>query len=176
MRRSLPDKANLTKMSLLLQFLWRFFTISSRLISIGLFITAFTYWIFPIAIGHWGIMTIWVMHQGTHFCADEQAEYFFNMIIGAIYLVCFLNIKDEPTRCKYTSYYVLILLEDILLLSLWYIKSVSLNSKSIHLNYLLTYSGLLAAFFLGILFMVIYYRFFHPNGKQLMRNKVAKCC
>uniref|UniRef100_T1JZ12 XK-related protein n=1 Tax=Tetranychus urticae TaxID=32264 RepID=T1JZ12_TETUR len=98
LRRSIPEKGNMSSYGVILSFLWRLGTLTCRTMSIGLFISSFSYWILPIAIGHWGIMTIWVMHQGTHFCRHEQSEYLFNMILGLLYLFEFLNIKDEPTR------------------------------------------------------------------------------
>ena len=104
LRRSVPDKRNMTKMGTLLQFAWRFLTISSRSVAIALFASAYGLWLVPVAIGHWGVMTVWVMHQGTRFCDTERGEpkqcqeYLLNMVIGAIYLLCFLNVKDEPTR------------------------------------------------------------------------------
>lgn len=176
LRRSVDTKRTLTALGILLQWIWRSLTISTRLISIGLFVSVFNYWICPIAIGHWGVMTVWIMHQGTSFCSNEHAEYVFNAIIGLIYLITFINIKDEPTRLKYTSYYTIVLLENIALTSLWYIRITSFTPHHSHLAQLLIYVGLICAFLCGIFFMMIYYRFAHPNGKLMWINKAARCC
>ena len=189
-RRCIPSKRKMSVMAIILQILWRFFTLTSRLVAIGLFISAYSYWILPIAIGHWGVMTIWIMHQGTSFCRSEQLEYLFNMIIGTVYLFCLLNIKDEPTRYKYSAYYVIVFIENTLFIALWYMKvtSHSLSSiigvgspspmQSITVNHtaLAIASGVFGSFFAGIVFMLLYYRFFHPNGRPLWANKAAKCC
>jgi hypothetical protein len=29
---------------------------------------------------------------------------------------------------------------------------------------------------LGLFFQLLYYRYFHPNGKPLLVNRAAKCC
>ncbi|XP_074598715.1 XK-related protein 6-like [Brevipalpus obovatus] len=189
-RRSIPSKRKMSLMAIILQILWRFFTLTSRLVAIGLFISAYTYWILPIAIGHWGVMTIWIMHQGTSFCRNEQFEYLLNMIIGTVYLFCFINIKDEPTRYKYIAYYVIVFIENTVFIALWYLKITShslsniigvtgpLSTESISVNHtaVAMVSGLFGSFFAGLLFMLLYYRFFHPNGRPLWVNKAAKCC
>ncbi|OQR71258.1 XK-related protein 6-like [Tropilaelaps mercedesae] len=123
LRRSVPDKYNMSRTGATLQFIWRFnpslaevivtlepsslaklCTVGSRIICIALFTSEYTFWLIPLCVGHWGVMSVWVMHQGTRFCDTDSGqprqceEYLFDMLIGAIYLVCFLNVKDEPTR------------------------------------------------------------------------------
>ncbi|KAI1295616.1 XK-related protein 6 [Halotydeus destructor] len=182
LRRSVAEKRNMPKMGTVLQFTWRLFTLSSRSLAIALFASEFGYWLLPVAIGHWGIMTIWVMHQGTRFCDTEDGqsrpchEYLLNMVIGAIYLLCFLNVKDEPTRYKYTAFYVITFVENVALVTLWYLKMAA-DPLKVHLWYTVpALSYVVSAFFAGILFMLMYYRFFHPNGKPLWINRAARCC
>lgn len=168
-----------------LQFFWRFCTIGSRAFAVALFASQFSYWLFPIAIGHWGVMTIWIMHQGTRFCDTEQGEprpcfeYALNMILGAIYLVCFLNVKDEPTRFKYLSYYLIVFVENVAFVLLWFFHSQSATTIT-NLNAILyqlpVLIAVIASFVIGISFMLVYYRFFHPNGRPLWINRAAKCC
>jgi hypothetical protein len=93
------------------------------------------------------------------------------MIIGAIYLFCFLNVKDEPTRYKYLSYYIIAFAENISLILLWYFKNDP--TKWYHIPALV---AVISAFAAGILFMLIYYWFFHPNGRPLWINRAARCC
>jgi hypothetical protein len=177
LRRSTPNKRNATRFATIVQFLWRFCTISSRVLAVGLFISEFSYWVCPVAIGHWGIMTIWLMHQQTRFCDTDTGEarpcqeYLFNMIIGAIYLFCFVNVKDEPTRYKYLAYYLIAFVQNISFIVLWYLKSDPL--KWYHIPALI---AVVAAFLLGILLMLIYYWFLHPNGRPLWINRAARCC
>ncbi|CAN8031204.1 unnamed protein product, partial [Ixodes persulcatus] len=99
LRRSVPDKQNMSRLGSALQFLWRLGTVAARSAALSLFASQYKYWLFPACIGHWGVMTVWVMHQGTRFCDGDSGrprpcrEYLFNMLIGAIYLFCFLNVK-----------------------------------------------------------------------------------
>lgn len=122
------------------------------------------------------------MHQGTRFCDTESGEqrpcheYLFNMVIGAIYLLCFLNVKDEPTRYKYCAFYVIAFVENTTLISLWYLR-VAGDPLRVTLWYLVpSMAGVVGAFCAGMIFMFLYYRFFHPNGKPLWVNRAARCC
>ena len=43
--------------------------------------------------------------------------------MGFVFIFDIVNVKDGPTRYKHASYYSLALLENALLLALWYTKS-----------------------------------------------------
>ncbi|KAH7972047.1 hypothetical protein HPB52_005818 [Rhipicephalus sanguineus] len=177
LRRSVPDKHNMSRTGSALQFLWRLGTVASRAGALALFASQYKYWLLPACIGHWGVMTVWVMHQGTRFCDSDAGrprpcrEYLFNMLIGAIYLFCFLNVKDEPTRYKYSAYYVIAFLENTALIVLWYFRADPVLWYRLPLLV-----GVIGSFAVGILFMLIYYRFFHPNGRLPLYNPIARCC
>ena len=193
-------------MGSMLIFAWRFFIIASRVFAIVLFTSRFGYWMIPIAIAHWGIMTVWIMHQGTNFCSQTSVssssrrgaqhnshdkpcqEYLFNMIIGIVYLICFIPVKDEPNRWKYIFFYTITFTENfVFTLSWFYSLNYNLISHSLlrhhhHLHQQLpwfAYPSLVfvfGSFFLGIFFQILYYRYFHPNGKPLLVNRAARCC
>ncbi|RWS27213.1 hypothetical protein B4U80_04591 [Leptotrombidium deliense] len=173
LRRSVPEKRNMTKLATL---------VVSRVVAIALFTSEYGYWLLPFAVGHWGVMTIWVMHQGTRFCDTERGdprpceEYLFNMVVGAIYLICFLNVKDEPTRFKYLAYYLILFFENSILITLWYMKTSSDPLKSLFWFHAPAFATVISAFCMGIVFMLIYYRFLHPNGRPLWINRAARCC
>ncbi|XP_077522823.1 XK-related protein 6-like [Amblyomma americanum] len=177
LRRSVPDKHNMSRLGSALQFFWRLGTVASRAGALALFASQYKYWLLPACIGHWGVMTVWVMHQGTRFCDSDAGrprpcrEYLFNMLIGAIYLFCFLNVKDEPTRYKYSAYYVIAFLENTALIVLWYFRADPALWYRLPLLI-----GVIGSFVVGILFMLIYYRFFHPNGRLPLYNPIARCC
>ncbi|XP_076318753.1 XK-related protein 6-like isoform X5 [Tachypleus tridentatus] len=177
LRRSVLDKKNMTRTGTALQFLWRFSTIGARVFALALFASQYKLWLVPVCVGHWGIMTVWIMHQQTHFCDSETGEqrqceeYLFNMVIGAIYLFCFLNVKDEPTRYKVTTYYVVVFVENATLIALWYIRTDP--SVWYHLPALV---GVFASFLFGVSIMMVYYRCCHPNGKLPANDRRAGCC
>lgn len=177
LRRSSLSKRNLSASGVMVQFVWHCTNVCSRILAISLFVHQFSYWICPISIGHWGVMSIWVMHQGTHFFDDHHGkvrlcpEYLFNMLIGAIYLFVFINVKDEPTRYKYAAFYSITFAENILFSLLW------MFSVDADLHFRLVFVGaVVVLFLLSMIFMQIYYWIFHPNGHPLLVNKAARCC
>ncbi|XP_076308740.1 XK-related protein 4-like [Tachypleus tridentatus] len=177
LRQSVESKRNITWRGMSVQFLWRYCTTAARVLSLGLFASEYGYWMFPVCIGHWGIMTVWVMHQQTSFCDSETGEkrqceeYLFNMVIGAVYLFCFLNVKDEPTRLKYLTYYIIVFIENSSMIILWYLRTDP--SLWYHLPALIC---VFVSFSLGITFMLLFYRFCHPETNIPCRNRPATCC
>ncbi|XP_013775682.2 XK-related protein 4-like [Limulus polyphemus] len=177
LRQSVENKRNMTWSGMSVQFLWRYCTTAARVLSLALFASEYGYWMFPVCIGHWGIMTVWVMHQQTSFCDSETGEkrqceeYLFNMAIGAVYLFCFLNVKDEPTRLKYLAYYIIVFIENSLMIILWYLRTDP--SVWYHLPALIC---VFLSFSLGITFMLLFYRFCHPETNIPYRNRPATCC
>lgn len=104
LRRSSPLKHNMTKLGAFVQFLSHCCVIASRVLALAAFASQFKYWIFVFCAIHWTIMTTWLLMQKTTFCATSLGqprlleEMVFNVIIAGIYLFCFINVKDEPTR------------------------------------------------------------------------------
>lgn len=182
LRRLKPLKRNVTPAGMFLMFLWRFLTIGSRIVAIALFTCKFGYWIVPIAIGHWGFMTIWVLHQGTNFCDSSTTgqprpfrEYLVNFLIGAIYLFCFIPVKhSEATRVKYSVFYAIALLQNSSMALTWYYCNVTSGQVVwFQLPALVWVHG---AFVSGLFFMLLYYRYFHPSGRPLRVKQPARCC
>lgn len=178
MRRMTSGKRNMTKTGTILQFMWRFLTIGSRVAAITLFTSRFGFWIVPVAIGHWGVMTVWIMHQGTNMCDDPKSgrcrpcrEYMLDMMIGAIYLICLIPVRDEPTRYKYTAFYAITFAQNTVFTLCWYF---ALHEQVWYADPALVW--VFGSFGLGIFFMLLYYRYFHPNGKLLRVNGTATCC
>ena len=171
-------KRNMTKTGTVLQFMWRCCTIGSRVAAVTLFASRFGFWLVPVAIGHWGVMTVWIMHQGTRVCDEGQSgdgracrEYMFDMIIGAIYLICFLPMGHAPTRYKYTAFYAIAFSENTLFTLSWYF---CLHDQPWYRLPALVW--VFGSFGAGLFFMLLYYRYFHPNGKLLRVNRTASCC
>ncbi|KAJ6218624.1 hypothetical protein RDWZM_009781 [Blomia tropicalis] len=180
LRRASMDKRNMSAIGVLLQFIWHAGTIGSRLMAVAMFITQYGAWLAPISIGHWGVMTIWIMHQGTQFMNEPHhcSEYLFNMLVGTIYMIQFLNVKDEPTRYKYLWYYVITGVENVTLIILWSTRAtenVEFNLHWLRLPPILIII-VFALFMIGIIAMQLYYWFAHPNGRPLWNNKAARCC
>ncbi|GAB6033201.1 hypothetical protein CHUAL_012807 [Chamberlinius hualienensis] len=166
LRMSLDKKMKLNWAATIFQFMWRFCSISSRVLSLALFASYFKVYVFVVCGIHWGVMTFWIIWQKTEFCKRRWEEFFFDMVMGIVYIFAFINVKEEPTRYKTAFYHLFILVEGSVIMILWYVFSN--QNVWYHLPALL---GFYALFFLGILLMIAYYLYFHP--KVSFRQQVS---
>ncbi|KAG1656148.1 XK-related protein 6 [Nymphon striatum] len=170
------ENANiLTRKGQAAMFFWRLGMILSRVFSLALFASHFKYWLAPILLGHWGAMTMWIIHQNTIFCSTDLGkpvywkEYLYNMIMGVVYIFCYFNVKNEPTFHKYKIYYIIVFLENCICISLWYHYS-----DSSVWYYRPAIALVFVSFILGLVMMFIYYGFLHPNGPRIDIQRFIK--
>ena len=78
LRFTFPDKKNLHWKGSVLQFLWHFSSISARVIALSLFAAISPKGIGPACVGHWIIMSAWVVFQNTSACSTKVTNIFFN--------------------------------------------------------------------------------------------------
>lgn len=117
---------------------------------------------FPVCIAHWCAMVAWLIVQRTKACENHCEEALFNLIVAFIYVFTFFNVRDEPTRYKYLTFYIICFLENSCLLFTWFF-SFNLSTPDILWFRISGLVGDYAVFFLGILSMVLYYVYFHPS-------------
>jgi hypothetical protein len=107
-------------------------------------------------------MIAWLLAQKNPSCSNSCEESLFNLVVAFIYIFTFFNVKDEPTRYKYLTFYVINFLENTVLLCTWFF-SFNLTTPEILMFRISGLVGHYALFFLGILCMVLYYVYFHPS-------------
>lgn len=161
--RDLRENAqNLPWVGFTCQCLWRTCMLTSRIVALALFASHFQHWTLLAVFGHWLLMAMWLACQRTQFCVDETGrehpwkERIFNSLIAFIYVFSFFNTKEGMTRKRVVLYYSVMLVENSLLISMWY--------PNRNLNTIMTYSALSVVwggFLLGLFFMIIYYRCYH---------------
>jgi hypothetical protein len=108
-------------------------------------------------------MLAWLIVQGNQACSNQCEEAFFILVVAFIYIFTFFNIRDEPTRYKYLTFYVICFLENTILLFTWFL-SPSLSQPAE--DFVFRVAGLVGdyvLFFLGIISMLLYYIYFHPS-------------
>ena len=160
LRFSLPSKYNMTWTGVILQFLWHFFTIGARIIAIAMFASYFKAWIFVLAGAHWCAMLVWILIQSTSFCDTKCAEFFFNVVAALVYVFCYFNLTEGHTRLRYLFYYTIVYSENAAMILVWYIFTQTLDIW--YHSYAMV--AVLAGFFIGIFFQVVYYLKYHPNN------------
>lgn len=180
LHRTTPGKRRLTGAGKMLQFLWHFCTVGSRACTLALFAREYHLWLLPFCVGHWGVMTVWVMHQQTRLCSRKGGaasrgqcrEYAGNMVVGAAYVVYYLNVKAEPTRYKYSAYYAVVFAENCVLMTLWFLRNDP--GAWYHIPALV---AVFSSFTSGLVFMLFYYGFCHrtTDSKDGVKRP-ARCC
>ena len=117
-----------------------------------------------------------VQLQKTNFCGTQDGkrrtllELFYNIVVGWIFVFVMISVKVGATRVKYSLYYLLIAAENVTMIVLWFLQPES-QLVWYHLPALIVTC---AFFVLGLCFMMIYYRHYHPDGKMPNKEESAK--
>ncbi|KAG9355213.1 hypothetical protein JZ751_000051 [Albula glossodonta] len=167
LRDSRDDKKPLSHLAVVLQFCWHFFTIAARVITFALFASVFQLYFGIFIVLHWCVMTFWIVHCETEFCVTKWEEIVFDMVVGIVYIFSWFNVKEGRTRCRLLVYYSIVLLENAALSALWYLYRSPVATEAFAVPALCV---IFSSFLTGVLFMLMYYAFFHPNGPRFGRS------
>lgn len=169
LRLVIEDKANMRWRGAAVYFLWRLFVIVPRVLALGLFASLFPLYMFLVCGLRWLVMSAWIISMKTQFYENRVEELVYNLVLGVVFIFCYLNPVDTPTRFRMSAFYVGTFVENTILLGVFYAYSPS----DIWYKVPAVLGGTLC-FFLGITFMVIYYLLLHPTGSiplVLRRNQ-----
>jgi len=114
--------------------------------------------------------------QKTNFCGSQDGkrrtllELFYNIVVGWIFVFVMISVKAGATRVKYSLYYLLMAGENVAMIVLWFLQPGS-HEAWYHLPALV---ATCACFILGLFFMMIYYRKYHPDGRMPNKEESAK--
>ncbi|XP_069477159.1 XK-related protein 4 [Ambystoma mexicanum] len=172
LRDSRDDKKPISYMAVIIQFCWHFFTIAARVITFALFASVFQLYFGVFIVLHWCIMTFCIVHCETEFCITKWEEIVFDMVVGIIYIFSWFNVKEGRTRCRLFIYYLVILLENTALSALWYLYKNPQIADAFAISALCV---VFSSFLTGIVFMLMYYAFFHPNGPRFGQSPSCAC-
>ncbi|KAM4624595.1 XK-related protein 4 [Polymixia lowei] len=167
LRDSRDDKKPISYLAVIIQFCWHFFTIAARVITFALFASVFQLYFGIFIVLHWCVMTFWIVHCETDFCISKWEEIVFDMVVGIIYIFSWFNVKEGRTRCRLFIYYLVILVENVALSTLWYLYRSPHATDTFAVPALCV---IFSSFLTGVVFMLMYYAFFHPNGPRFGRS------
>ncbi|NXG04856.1 XKR9 protein, partial [Sakesphorus luctuosus] len=160
LRKALPDKAEFRGPSKFMYLFYKLLAITSWVLSISL-ITRLSVRISVILlIFLWICGFTWTSKQCTTFCKSKNMEYLYRIVVGIILIFTFFNIKGRRTKVCISIYYAthtVVTLGILFVYIFWkpaIIKEIYFTIVSI-----LTIFSLV----LGIIFLVVYYRHFHPT-------------
>lgn len=129
--------------------------IGARVVALAMFAARYKEYIALVCGVHWFLMFVWIISMRTTFCDNRCEELGYNAVLGVMFIFCYFNPVDSPTRYRYSFFYSFMFLENTLLMTLFFI-----HPDSIHSWYRLpAMIGHFLAFFLGIAFMVIFFLF-----------------
>ncbi|KAM5264092.1 XK-related protein 5 [Ctenodactylus gundi] len=157
--------------ALFCQQLWRMGMLGTRVLSLVLFCRTYRVWVLVVGGAHWLVMTFWLVAQQSDLVDSTCHWRLFNLLVGAVYILCYLNFWDSPSRNRMVSFYLVMLLENIILLLLAtdFVQQVSWASLG-------TIAGALSGFLIGSVSLVTYYSLLHPESAAIRQGCGRKGC
>lgn len=171
-RNSWEGKKKLKYGATIISFLWHLMSTLSRVLALSLLASIFPAWMIFICLGHWGMMWVWLSLAQTHTnpCHGRCGEFLLSAALGFAYIIAFISPKEGQTRYLYLAYYLVCFMENTGVLVVW---CVSKNSADDILLYYGAVGMQLLTFLLGIIFLLIYYRYCHPSKTAVIQKRLS---
>ncbi|NWS15350.1 XKR9 protein, partial [Pachyramphus minor] len=154
-QKSLPDKGEFHVCSKFMYLFYKLLTITSWVVSISLI----TLWSVRISvillIFLWICGFTWTLKQCTTFCKSKKMEYLYRTVVGIILIFTFFNIKGRRTKVCISIYYATHTVVTLGILFVYMIWKPSIIKE-------IPFTIVIILTILGIIFLVVYYRHFHP--------------
>ncbi|XP_012265414.2 XK-related protein 6-like [Athalia rosae] len=177
------DKENIGVIGTILQFLWHFCIIMSRILSISVVASMWPMYTGLACILHCAVMTTWLNMEPNgvaEFCRDGDhsrlapltrcervRSFFFSVVLGFVYIFTYLNPSEGRTFVRHLFYYALCIMENVGASILWAMEAKQ-NLRNRWYFELITVLCCIP-FVIGIVAMTLYYVFFHPTSKRRSR-------
>ena len=124
--------------------------IGSRVLALALFAARFKAYVALICAIHWFSMFAWIISMRTKFCDNRMEELGYNAVLAVMFIFCYFNPIDSPTRYRFTIFYIVMFFENTLLMSLYFTHHNSLKDW-FRVPAMVAH---FVSFFLGIVIMV----------------------
>ncbi|XP_075223326.1 uncharacterized protein LOC142325437 [Lycorma delicatula] len=170
----------LTWLGVIFQFFWRLGTVCCRVISLTVYATLYGRWLFLVIFLHWVSMFLWLVSPKNVFHGERisrRRKAAFSALIAFVYVFAYINLQEVNHRQKMLTFYVVMGLENALLIVAWRI-GVSRNPPWYSESLPLLVGALFAA---GMVFQALYYRYFHvrrlnyeAGGRLSSNNSTAR--
>ncbi|XP_001656010.2 uncharacterized protein LOC5576232 [Aedes aegypti] len=164
----------LTWLGVIFQFLWRLGTVISRVISLTVYASVYSHWVFLVIILHWFSMFLWLISPKNVFHGERISRLKKAMLGGLIafvYIFAYINLQEVKHRQKMLTFYVVMLMENCLLVCLWMVGIWHNRPEG---WYTIPIS-VLSSFSIGLFFMIVYYRYFHVRRLGYEAGGRAPC-
>ncbi|XP_075719924.1 XK-related protein 5 [Rhinoderma darwinii] len=151
--------------SVLCQLLWRMGMIGTRVMALIVFARVYHFWVFAVGGAHWLVMCFWLVAQQTDVISTPCYWRLFNILLGAVYVFCFINVRDGPSRYRVAIFYVIMLLENciLLLLATDFLKGAVWSNVKLSV-------AVMSGFLIGCAALIIYYTLLHPKSTEISQS------
>lgn len=110
---------------------------------------------------HLILMIVWITIIKPDFGTTACERHLFTLVSAIIHIFCFLNLKDGRSRWRMLVYYLVILIENSVLILIWFVyKHIGAPPWLVPLGFSVVFGG----FLFGVLVMLLYYGCCHPSG------------
>ncbi|CAH2002861.1 unnamed protein product [Acanthoscelides obtectus] len=154
----------LTWLGVASQLLWRAGTVTARVIALSAYAASYKTWVILVLALHWACMFLWLLSPKSPFHGQRGRKLGVCGLIAGVYILAYINLQEKPHRRTMLIFYIVMLLENCLLVGAW-LAAVWPNRPMYWELVPILAVGL---FGVGIIFMLLYYKFFHV--KRLMEK------
>lgn len=147
----------LTWLGVIFQFFWRLGTVVSRVTALTVYASLYKSWIFLVIVLHWFSMLLWLISPKNVFHGENISRVkkaTLSAMIAFVYVFAYINLQEVNPRQKMVTFYVVMFLENLLLVCLWLVGIWPERGD----KWMLVPLTVVASFAIGILFMITYYR------------------
>ncbi|XP_063897464.1 XK-related protein 6 [Helicoverpa armigera] len=157
------DKYNMSWTGTALQTVWHFLVTLSRIISISVIAYLYPHWtILACAIHILVTATLIQIFDRSPFCSHNRlADIAFSFALGGVYLFTYILPVEGKTRYRYAIYYSICFIQNVVCGAIWYTYVTNEMRRSFYFFPILAFT--VVPYVVGLVVMVIYYRFFHPK-------------
>ncbi|XP_074065625.1 XK-related protein 5 isoform X2 [Macrotis lagotis] len=166
-----PGHLSMPWPALLCQLLWRLAMLGTRIITLVLFSQAYHCWVLVVGGAHWLVMTFWLVAQQSDIIDNICFWRLFNLLVGAVYVFCYINFWDSPSRNRMITFYMIMLMENIVLLLLATDFLQGASWGTIWMT-----AGIVSGFIIGCASLIIYYSQLHPKSTEIWQGFIRKSC
>ncbi|XP_055719776.1 XK-related protein 5-like [Salvelinus fontinalis] len=160
-----PGHLPMTPAAITCRLLWRVSMLGARLATLTLFTRLFRQWVLGVIGLHWLGATFWLVSQQSDIIKTPLRWRLFNLVLGAVHIFLFLNVKDGASRCRMAGFYLAMFIENALLLLAGsdFFSVASWDSMGIP-------AAVFCSFLIGVIALVLYYRFLHPKSFEILQS------
>lgn len=165
LRSFLPDKEKQRAASSALHFLWNLLLVSSRLAALALFASALPCFIFAHFLCSWALLLLAAWRSQTDFMDGPGGERLYRGAVALVWYFDWFNVAEGRTRRRALLYHGYALADVSALCGLW-CWTVSARPPRFEIpprSAVVVAVAVVAAYVLGLLLKMVYYKWFHPN-------------